>query len=65
MQLPPVHVDEYGHQHSPWFFLKSSFWFLHQRADHVVFENEPDSDSLPNDSFEPVSPEFYGKEAIR
>ncbi|XP_077636406.1 ATP-binding cassette sub-family A member 9-like [Crocuta crocuta] len=57
--------NEYGHQHSPWFFLKSSFWFLHQRADHVVFENEPDSDSLPNDSFEPVSPEFHGKEAIR
>uniref|UniRef100_A0A8C4PSB0 ATP binding cassette subfamily A member 9 n=1 Tax=Equus asinus asinus TaxID=83772 RepID=A0A8C4PSB0_EQUAS len=56
---------EYGHRHSPWFFLKSSFWFQHQRADHVALENETDSDSSPNDSFEQVSPEFYGKEAIR
>uniref|UniRef100_A0A8C4MT46 ATP binding cassette subfamily A member 9 n=1 Tax=Equus asinus asinus TaxID=83772 RepID=A0A8C4MT46_EQUAS len=53
---------EYGHRHSPWFFLKSSFWFQHQRADHVALENETDSDSSPNDSFEQVSPEFYGKE---
>uniref|UniRef100_A0A667IBB9 ATP binding cassette subfamily A member 9 n=1 Tax=Lynx canadensis TaxID=61383 RepID=A0A667IBB9_LYNCA len=57
--------SEYGHRRSPWFFLKSSFWFLHQRADHVALENETDSDSSPNDSFEPVSPEFHGKEAIR
>ncbi|XP_047689671.1 ATP-binding cassette sub-family A member 9 isoform X2 [Prionailurus viverrinus] len=58
--------SEYGHRRSPWFFLKSSFWFLHQRADHVALENETDSDSSPpNDSFEPVSPEFQGKEAIR
>ncbi|XP_045693109.1 ATP-binding cassette sub-family A member 9 isoform X1 [Phyllostomus hastatus] len=56
---------EYGHQHSPWFFLKSSFWFQHQRADHVAFENETDSGPSSNDSFEPVSPEFHGKEAIR
>ncbi|XP_008535994.1 ATP-binding cassette sub-family A member 9 isoform X2 [Equus przewalskii] len=56
---------EYGHRHSPWFFLKSSFWFQHQRADHVPLENETDSASSPNDSFEQVSPEFYGKEAIR
>uniref|UniRef100_A0A673V7B5 ATP binding cassette subfamily A member 9 n=1 Tax=Suricata suricatta TaxID=37032 RepID=A0A673V7B5_SURSU len=57
--------NDYGRQHSPWFFLKSSFWFLHQRADHVALENEPESDSSPNDSFEPVSPELHGKEAIR
>uniref|UniRef100_A0A452TFT8 ATP binding cassette subfamily A member 9 n=1 Tax=Ursus maritimus TaxID=29073 RepID=A0A452TFT8_URSMA len=56
---------EYGHRRSPWFFMKSSFWFQHQRADHVTLENETDSDSSPNDSFEPVSPEFHGKEAIR
>ncbi|XP_041581402.1 ATP-binding cassette sub-family A member 9 [Vulpes lagopus] len=56
---------EYGHRRSPWFFLKSSFWFQHPRADHVALENEIDSDSSPNDSFEPVSPEFHGKEAIR
>uniref|UniRef100_A0A8C0LEY2 ATP binding cassette subfamily A member 9 n=1 Tax=Canis lupus dingo TaxID=286419 RepID=A0A8C0LEY2_CANLU len=55
---------EYGHRRSPWFFLKSSFWFQHPRADHVALENEIDSDSSPNDSFEPVSPEFHGKEAI-
>ncbi|KAM5310186.1 ATP-binding cassette sub-family A member 9 [Glossophaga mutica] len=56
---------EHGHQHSPWFFLKSSFWFQHQRADHMALENETDSDPSSNDSFEPVSPEFHGKEAIR
>ncbi|GAB5581246.1 ATP-binding cassette sub-family A member 9 isoform X1 [Prionailurus iriomotensis] len=39
---------------------------LPTRADHVALENETDSDSSPpNDSFEPVSPEFQGKEAIR
>ncbi|XP_012588530.1 PREDICTED: ATP-binding cassette sub-family A member 9 isoform X2 [Condylura cristata] len=56
---------EYGHRHSPWFFLKSSFWFQHKRVDHVTLENETDSNSSSNDSFEPVSPEFHGKEAIR
>ncbi|XP_058417428.1 ATP-binding cassette sub-family A member 9 [Diceros bicornis minor] len=56
---------EYGHRHSPWFFLKSSFWFQRQRADHVALENEIDSDSSSNDSCEPVSQEFHGKEAIR
>ncbi|XP_069337758.1 ATP-binding cassette sub-family A member 9 [Eulemur rufifrons] len=56
---------EYGRQHSPFFFLKSSFWFQHQRVNHVVLENEIDSDPSSNDSFEPVSPEFHGKEGIR
>uniref|UniRef100_A0A8C9DDQ7 ATP binding cassette subfamily A member 9 n=1 Tax=Prolemur simus TaxID=1328070 RepID=A0A8C9DDQ7_PROSS len=56
---------EYGHQRSPFFFLKSSFWFQHQRVNHVVLENEIDSDPSSNDSFEPVSPEFHGKEGIR
>ncbi|XP_045038372.2 ATP-binding cassette sub-family A member 9 isoform X2 [Desmodus rotundus] len=54
-----------GHQRSPWFFLKSSFWFQHQRADHMALENEIDSDPSSNDSFELMSPEFHGKEAIR
>uniref|UniRef100_A0A8C6WD88 ATP-binding cassette, sub-family A member 9 n=1 Tax=Nannospalax galili TaxID=1026970 RepID=A0A8C6WD88_NANGA len=56
---------KFGHQHSPLFFLKSSFWFQYQGANHVVLENEIDSDPSLNDSFEPVSPEFQGKEAIR
>ncbi|XP_024306297.1 ATP-binding cassette sub-family A member 9 isoform X1 [Homo sapiens] len=56
---------EYGHRCSPLFFLKSCFWFQHGRANHVVLENETDSDPTPNDCFEPVSPEFCGKEAIR
>ncbi|MBZ3879737.1 ATP-binding cassette sub-family A member 9, partial [Sciurus carolinensis] len=59
------HSDRYGHRHSPWFFLKSSFWFQHQRADHTILENETPSDPSWDDSFEPVSPEFHGKEAIR
>ncbi|EPY72547.1 hypothetical protein CB1_001336002 [Camelus ferus] len=56
---------EYGCRHSPWFFLKSSFWFQHQRADHAALENETDLDSSTSDPFEPVSPEFHGKEAVR
>ncbi|XP_022375557.1 ATP-binding cassette sub-family A member 9 [Enhydra lutris kenyoni] len=56
---------EYGHRRSPRFFLNSSSWFQHQRADHVALENEIDSNSSSNDSFEPVSPEFHGREAIR
>ncbi|XP_003417336.2 ATP-binding cassette sub-family A member 9 isoform X1 [Loxodonta africana] len=57
--------NEYGHRHSPLFFLKSSFWFQHQRANHMALENEIDFDPSSNNSFEPVSPEFHGKEAIR
>uniref|UniRef100_H0WI55 ABC transporter domain-containing protein n=1 Tax=Otolemur garnettii TaxID=30611 RepID=H0WI55_OTOGA len=56
---------EYGHRHSLLFFLKSSFWFQHQRPDHAALENEIDSDPSSDDSFEPVSPEFHGKEGIR
>ncbi|XP_041491733.1 ATP-binding cassette sub-family A member 9 [Microtus oregoni] len=58
-------LSKYGHRHSPLFFLKSSYWFQHRRANHVVLENETDSDPPLNDSFEPVPPEFQGKEAIR
>ncbi|KAB1265911.1 ATP-binding cassette sub-family A member 8 [Camelus dromedarius] len=57
--------NEYGHQYSPLFFLKSSFWSRQQRADHVALEDEIDSNPSSNDAFEPMSPEFHGKEAIR
>ncbi|XP_045426724.1 ATP-binding cassette sub-family A member 9 isoform X4 [Pipistrellus kuhlii] len=57
--------NEYGHQYSPLFFLKSSFWSRQHNADHVALEDEIYSDPSSNDSFEPVSPEFHGKEAIR
>ncbi|KAK1330897.1 hypothetical protein QTO34_008839 [Cnephaeus nilssonii] len=57
--------NEYGHQYSPLFFLKSSFWSRQRSADHVALEDEIYSDPSSNDSFEPVSPEFHGKEAIR
>ncbi|XP_059526997.1 ABC-type organic anion transporter ABCA8-like isoform X1 [Myotis daubentonii] len=57
--------NEYGHQYSPLFFLKSSFWSRQHNADHVALEDEICSDPSSNDSFEPVSPEFHGKEAIR
>ena len=63
--LPPVHVAEYGRQQPPWFFLKSSSWFQRRRADRAALENDIDPDSPPNDSFEPVSAEFHGKEAVR
>uniref|UniRef100_A0A8C0W2G7 ABC transporter domain-containing protein n=1 Tax=Castor canadensis TaxID=51338 RepID=A0A8C0W2G7_CASCN len=57
--------NKYGHRHSPLFFLKSSLCFQHQRAIPVDLENEVDSDPSFNESFEPVSPEFLGKEAMR
>lgn len=47
------------------FFLKSSFWSQHQNAHHEDFENELNTEHSSDDSFEPVSPEFHGKEAIR
>ncbi|EPQ05007.1 ATP-binding cassette sub-family A member 8-B [Myotis brandtii] len=43
----------------------SSFWSRQRNADHVALEDEIYSDPSSNDSFEPVSPEFHGKEAIR
>ncbi|XP_056673219.1 ABC-type organic anion transporter ABCA8-like isoform X2 [Monodelphis domestica] len=55
---------EYGRQYSPLFFLKSSFWCPHHRTDHQLLENDTNSTYWP-DSFEPVPPEFHGKETIR
>ncbi|XP_053426831.1 ABC-type organic anion transporter ABCA8-like isoform X2 [Nycticebus coucang] len=58
--------NEYGHQYSPLFFLKCSFWSQQQKAEqHMALEDEIDFDLSSSDSFEPVSPEFHGKEAIR
>ncbi|XP_008059225.1 ATP-binding cassette sub-family A member 9-like, partial [Carlito syrichta] len=57
--------SDYGRRRPPLFFLKKSFWFQHQRTHHVALENEIESDPASDDSFEPVSPEFRGKEAIR
>ncbi|XP_072501637.1 ATP-binding cassette sub-family A member 9-like isoform X2 [Notamacropus eugenii] len=56
--------NEYGQKQSPLFFLKSSFWFQKQKAVHEVLENEINPEHY-SDSFEPISPEFHGKEAIR
>ncbi|XP_074080803.1 ABC-type organic anion transporter ABCA8-like isoform X2 [Macrotis lagotis] len=50
--------NEYGYRHSPLFFLKSR----HQQP--KVIENET-SPEYYSDSFEPISPEFHGKEVIR
>uniref|UniRef100_A0A8C4MQL4 Uncharacterized protein n=1 Tax=Equus asinus asinus TaxID=83772 RepID=A0A8C4MQL4_EQUAS len=57
--------DEDGRRHSPLFFLKTSYWSQHQNTYHEVFENEINPEYLSDGSFEPVSPEFHGKEAIR
>ncbi|KAM5273361.1 ABC-type organic anion transporter ABCA8A-like [Ctenodactylus gundi] len=56
--------NEYGRQHSPLFFLKSSYWHGQSMAHHVTLDNETESE-FPDDTFEPVSTEFQGKEAIR
>uniref|UniRef100_A0A8C3WMI6 ATP binding cassette subfamily A member 6 n=1 Tax=Catagonus wagneri TaxID=51154 RepID=A0A8C3WMI6_9CETA len=57
----------YGNErrYSPLFFLKSSSCFQHQRIDDKVIEKEIDPDHPSDDYFEPVAPEFQGKEAIR
>uniref|UniRef100_A0AC11BJ09 ATP binding cassette subfamily A member 9 n=1 Tax=Ovis aries TaxID=9940 RepID=A0AC11BJ09_SHEEP len=65
LYLDKILPTEYGRQQPPWFFLKSSSWFQRRRADRAALENDIGPDSPSNDSFEPVSPEFHGKEAIR
>ncbi|XP_075850818.1 ATP-binding cassette sub-family A member 10 isoform X4 [Microcebus murinus] len=57
--------DKDGHRQSPLFFLKSSFWSKHKNTHHEVFQNEINPEHFSDDSFEPVSPEFHEKEAIR
>ncbi|XP_066242827.1 ABC-type organic anion transporter ABCA8-like [Saccopteryx leptura] len=57
--------SEDGRQYSPLFFLKPSFWSRQQNADSVALEDKTDFNISSTDSFEPVSPEFHGKEAIR
>ncbi|XP_021514207.2 ABC-type organic anion transporter ABCA8A-like isoform X2 [Meriones unguiculatus] len=56
--------SDYGRRHSPLFFLKSSFWSPQNRPERMALDNEMDYE-FSDDSFEPVSTEFHGKEAIR
>ncbi|NP_001392075.1 ABC-type organic anion transporter ABCA8A isoform 3 [Mus musculus] len=56
--------SEYGRRHPPLFFLKSSFWSGQNPANRTALDNETDYE-FSDDSFEPVSMEFHGKEAIR
>ncbi|XP_037665334.1 ATP-binding cassette sub-family A member 6 isoform X2 [Choloepus didactylus] len=53
------------HRYSPLFFLNSSSCFQHQRIHNKITEKEIDSEHPYSDYFEPVAPEFQGKEAIR
>uniref|UniRef100_A0A8C8X2B6 ABC transporter domain-containing protein n=1 Tax=Panthera leo TaxID=9689 RepID=A0A8C8X2B6_PANLE len=50
--------------YSPLFFLNSSC-FQHQRTNNKVTEKEIDPEHPSDDCFEPVAPEFQGKQAIR
>uniref|UniRef100_A0A452TPH1 ATP binding cassette subfamily A member 6 n=1 Tax=Ursus maritimus TaxID=29073 RepID=A0A452TPH1_URSMA len=54
----------YERHYSPLFFLNSSC-FQHQRTNNKVIEKEIDPEHPSEDYFEPVAPEFQGKEAIR
>ncbi|XP_054565317.1 ATP-binding cassette sub-family A member 6-like isoform X2 [Eptesicus fuscus] len=56
----------YGNErrYSPLFFLNSSSCFQHQRTDNLI-EKETDLEHTSDDDFEPMAPEFQGKEAIR
>ncbi|XP_013358666.1 PREDICTED: ATP-binding cassette sub-family A member 8-A-like isoform X1 [Chinchilla lanigera] len=56
--------NEYGHRHSPLFFLNSSFWHQQKPADHTALESETEPE-FSDEAFEPVSTEFQGKKAIR
>nr|XP_002748709.2 ATP-binding cassette sub-family A member 6 isoform X1 [Callithrix jacchus]XP_008995894.2 ATP-binding cassette sub-family A member 6 isoform X1 [Callithrix jacchus] len=51
--------------YSPLFFFNSSSCFQHQRTDNKVIEKEIELEHPSDDYFEPVAPEFQGKEAIR
>ncbi|XP_037349445.1 ATP-binding cassette sub-family A member 6-like isoform X2 [Talpa occidentalis] len=57
----------YGNErrYAPLFFLNSSSCFRRKRIGNKVIRKETDLEHAPNDYFEPVSPEFRGKEAIR
>uniref|UniRef100_A0A2K6F5C9 Uncharacterized protein n=1 Tax=Propithecus coquereli TaxID=379532 RepID=A0A2K6F5C9_PROCO len=57
-----IQVKAYECRYSPLFFLNSSSCFQHQRADNKVIEKEIDPEHLSDDNFEPVAPEFQGKE---
>lgn len=50
---------------SPLFFLNSSSCFRHRRADNNIFEKDVEPEHPFDDYFEPIAPEFQGKEAIR
>ncbi|XP_038943366.1 ABC-type organic anion transporter ABCA8 isoform X2 [Rattus norvegicus] len=65
MYFEKVLPNEYGHQRSPLFFLKPSFWVQPRKPAHVILEDGIDPAPLSGGSFEPVSPEFHGKESIR
>ncbi|KAB1265898.1 ATP-binding cassette sub-family A member 6 [Camelus dromedarius] len=57
----------YGNErrYSPLFFLSSSSCFQHQRTSNKIIEKEIDPEHPSDDYFEPVPPEFQGREAIR
>ncbi|XP_045693112.1 ATP-binding cassette sub-family A member 6 isoform X1 [Phyllostomus hastatus] len=59
-------IFPYGsdHRYSPLFFLSSSSCFQYQRTDNII-EKEIDPEYPSDDYFEPIAPEFHGKEAIR
>ncbi|GAB1297010.1 ABC-type organic anion transporter ABCA8B [Apodemus speciosus] len=65
MYFEKVLPNEYGHHHSPLFFLESSFWLRPRKPARVILEGGPDAAPSSDGLFEPVSPEFHGKESIR
>ncbi|XP_032947447.1 ATP-binding cassette sub-family A member 6 isoform X2 [Rhinolophus ferrumequinum] len=57
----------YGNEgrYSPLFFLNSASCFQHQRTKNKIIEKEIDPEHPSDDYFEPIAPEFQGREAIR
>ncbi|XP_049624340.1 ATP-binding cassette sub-family A member 6-like [Suncus etruscus] len=51
--------------YSALFFLNSLPCLKQQRTDHKIIENETETEHSSDDNFEPIPPEYQGKEVIR
>ncbi|XP_068610443.1 cholesterol transporter ABCA5 [Brachionichthys hirsutus] len=66
--LDQVLPGEFGLRRSLIYFLKPSYWSRHRKhyaEVNSVYETEVNGTPVGDESIEPVSPEFRGKEAIR
>lgn len=60
-----IDLDENNGHYSALFFLNSLSCLKQRRTDHKVIENETETEHSSDDNFEPIPPEYQGKEVIR